>query len=109
MTISNSQRRRFLRVRDSRPRLKLDFALTSLMWPDAPPPAPPTSASWETDLGLSDLVSALSLQHRYAAFVRQTLVALVTEPIIIRWRQAVLADFVRNPLLVERVMELLPL
>lgn len=108
MTISKPQRRRFLRARDSRSRLKLDFVLTSLMWPDSPPPASSTDAPWENDLGLTDLINALSLQHRYMAFVRQTLVALVTDPAIIRWRQAVLADFVRNPLLVERVMELLP-
>jgi DNA mismatch repair ATPase MutS len=42
-------------------------------------------------------------------FIRQTLSALNRDPVVIAWRQAVLEDFLRNPSLSERVIELLPI
>jgi DNA mismatch repair protein MutS len=101
-------RRRFFQRRESHPRLRLDLALPSLMWPNSPPENTSPSAAWEADLGLNELSSALTLHPRYASYVRQILIALVTDPAVIHWRQRVLSDFVHNPPLVERAQALLP-
>ncbi len=94
--------------RRSRPRVQLNLPLISLLWPDGTPAHLSGNAPWENDLGLNDVIKALSLDVRYVPQVRKTLVALVTEPGIIQWRQAVLADFVANPTLVAGVEALLP-
>ncbi len=91
----------------TRNRADLDIPLTSLMWPDGKAPKMNTSAAWEGDLGLSDLVKVLALNGRYTGYVRQILTTLTTEPTIIRWRQAVLADFLANPALVDTAIGLL--
>ncbi len=70
--------------------------------------APPTDASWEADLGLSDLINALSPDRRHRRFIRAILLALPTDPTVIRWRQDILADFVENPALVDTLEALLP-
>src|SRR5689334_1049854 len=90
-----------------RQRAQLDIPLTSLMWPDGNAPHMPGGASWETDLGLSDIVKVLALNARYTPYVRQILCALTSDAAIIRWRQAVLADFLANPPLVEAAIGLL--
>src|SRR3954469_3001447 len=91
----------------SRQRAQLDIPLTSLMWPDGNAPHMSPGAPWEGDLGLSDLVKVLALNPRYAPYVRQILTALPTDAAIIRWRQAVLADFLNNPALVDTAIDLL--
>jgi hypothetical protein len=95
--------------RASRQRITLEIPLTSLMSPTAAAaPRSSGSAPWEADLGLADLVAALAPNGRYTAYVRQTLTALTTDPATIGWRQAVLADFLANPPLVEQATALLP-
>jgi DNA mismatch repair protein MutS len=90
-----------------RPDLNID--ITSLMWlGDRPEPLPEKSERWQQDLGLSELALAMSYDRRYKNFVQQTLVALVSDPAVIRWRQAVLQDFLDHPKLVRAVEELLP-
>lgn len=88
--------------------MNLDIQLPSLMWPGEHPAIVPIQSSWEHDLGLSDLVNALSPSNRYTAYIRQTLAALVSDTQVIIWRQAVVADFVANPRLVEHASNLLP-
>ena len=91
----------------SRNRANLDIPLTSLMWPDGKIPRMAGSAGWEGDLGLSDLVKVLALNGRYTTYVRQILTALTRDVSVIRWRQAVLADFLANPALVDTAIGLL--
>lgn len=91
----------------SRQRAQLDIPLTSLMWPDGDAPTMTGGAAWEGDLGLSDLVKVLALNARYTPYVRQILTALTTDVAVIRWRQAVLADFLTNPALVDTAIGLL--
>lgn len=90
------------------PRPRLDVPLPSLLWPDARPTVPPRAATWENDLGLNDLISALAPAPRHAPFVRQTLTALLSDKRVIDWRQAALADFDRCPKLREQCEALLP-
>lgn len=95
--------------RRARQRVTLEIPLTSLMSPNASvSPSKPISAPWEADLGIADLVAALAPNGRYTAYVRHTLTALTTDPAIIAWRQAVLADFLANPILVDQAAALLP-
>lgn len=96
--------------RTNRHYVELDLPQVSLMWPDGRREAlkPGSDVAWETDLGLSDLVNALSLSGRYTAYVRQTLASLTAEPTVIRWRQAVLRDFMHNPALIATTQKLLP-
>ncbi len=91
----------------TRQRAVLDIPLTSLMWPDGKTPQLPGGAAWEGDLGLNDLVKVLALNARYTSYVRQILTALTTDGAVIRWRQAVLTDFLANPALVETAIGLL--
>ncbi|MBL8163894.1 MAG: hypothetical protein JNJ61_18040 [Anaerolineae bacterium] len=93
-------------MKAARPRL--DIPLTSLLWPGTRPTVPPRSVTWEGDLGVNDLISALAPAPRYAPFVRQTLTALLSDPAVIGWRQAVLADFDRSPHLRDQCEALLP-
>ncbi len=89
-------------------RAALSLPPISLMFPDArqqtPPPA---STGWENDLGLNEIARALTLDKRYAPFVQKTLLALTTDPDVIAWRQAVLADFLKNPGLVDKLTPML--
>lgn len=101
-------RRSFTTRHDTRSRVPLEIPLVSLMAPTGMPAAAPSQSGWEADLGLGELAQALSLHTRYLSFVRQTLAALNTDAAVIRWRQAVLADFHHNPTLVERIEALLP-
>lgn len=78
------------------------------MQPTGKPANTITAAAWAQDLGLEDVVRAFSTDNRQTPFIRQMLTALSTDPGVIRWRQAVLHDFLQNPALVERVSALLP-
>jgi hypothetical protein len=89
-------------------RVAIDLPVTSLLWPGGRAPRPAESAAWENDLGLTEIVNALSLNGRYTPFVRQVLSTLTTDVEIIRWRQQVLYDFVQNPALVTAIIPLLP-
>ncbi len=94
--------------RGSRRRAALIITIPSLMQPADKPLSRPGAAHWENDLGLGELVQALSVDPRYTQFIRQALLGLSTDPDVIAWRQAVLADLLRNPGLVEQVQALLP-
>src|SRR5690349_4365676 len=84
-----------------RERAQLDIPLTSLMWPDGKAPHMAGGAAWEADIGLNDLIKVLALNPRYTPYVRQILTTLTADNAVIRWRQAVLADFLDNPALVD--------
>lgn len=94
--------------RGSRLHTVLDTPVVSLMQPNGVAPPRPPPATWAQDLGLEDLIHAFGVDIRQAAFIRQTLSALTTDPTVVRWRQDVLTDFMRNPELVEQVKRLLP-
>ncbi|HVU11781.1 MAG TPA: hypothetical protein VHD90_10900 [Phototrophicaceae bacterium] len=89
-------------------RAPLNLPPISLMFPGAKQAANANFSAWEEDLGLSDLLKALTLDKRYTAFVRQALVALTSEAEVIIWRQATLADFLNNPAMIEAIAALLP-
>jgi DNA mismatch repair protein MutS len=93
---------------NSRTRSLLNVPVTSLLWPPGISKSNPPASQWEHDLGLNDLVQALSTDRRYVTFVRQTLAALNTDPDVIAWRQSVLIDLMKSPQLVERLQVLLP-
>ncbi len=88
--------------------IALDIPLVSLLWPEGRPQGDQGGASWEGDLGLGDLSAALTAGTRYSGHVKQVLTTLIQDPAVIEWRQAVLADFLNNPALVEAAGELLP-
>jgi DNA mismatch repair protein MutS len=91
------------------PAENLSLSPISLLTPDPDAASmPPKSPDWEGDLGLSDLLNALSMDRRYQRFMRGVLIGLPTDPEIIHWRQGVLADFVANPQMVADLAELLP-
>lgn len=76
--------------------------------PDSPPLARTGTPAWADDLGLDELIRAFGVNNRYTATLRGLLGALTTDPAVIRWRQAVLGDFLNNPALVEHIRALLP-
>jgi DNA mismatch repair protein MutS len=89
-------------------RISLRLAPISLMFPDGRSQPSVTPGAWETDLALSDVIKALTLDKRYASYVRQMLLALTTDADMIRWRQETLTDFLNNPKLPDAVEALLP-
>lgn len=105
-----SNHRRFIRSarRELHPRSDLSIPPISLMWPPGAKVKQPLSGAWEADLGLDELVNALTSDRRYIPFIRHTLAALISDETVIRWRQAVIADFIHNPPLVESIQTLLP-
>src|SRR5258708_37791307 len=94
---------------NSRTRSLLNVPVTSLLWPSGISKSNPPTSQWDHDLGLNDLVQALSTDRRYVPFVRQTLAALTTDPGVIAWRQSVLISLMNNPQLLERLQALLPM
>jgi DNA mismatch repair protein MutS len=86
----------------------LETPIISLMWPDSGTVDKLAQAAWGQDLDLDGLARAFSSDTRYRAFIQQTLTTLVTDAGVITWRQAVLSDFLSNPVLVERLSMLLP-
>ncbi len=89
-------------------RISLRLAPISLMFPDVKISPPVTTGAWENDLALSDVIKALTLDKRYASYIRQALISLTTDADMIRWRQEILTDFLNNPSLPEVVETLLP-
>src|SRR5262249_42932053 len=87
----------------------------SLLWPDSRRGTSGLSETAIEDLQLDRIVEALVLPDappgRRAvrqAFVRGVLSQLVTDPDIIQYRQAVLAELIANPSLRQRLEELVP-
>ena len=70
-------------------------------------PLPPVAA-WENDLGISEVVAALTLSRRHRQYIRGVLARLTTDERVIARRQAVLADFIANPALADGIEALLP-
>lgn len=99
-----------------RSRTSLTLPPLSLLSPHAPPVTGEALApvierqavTWEDDLGIHEVVQAMSTDRRYAAFIRQTLTALPMAVEVIRWRQGIFADLLANPPLVAAVETLLP-
>lgn len=98
----------FFRRQNSKPAADLSLPPLSLIYPQPRPAPVSTAPHWEQDIGLDDLVSALTLERAYRPFVRAMLTNLTTETDVIRWRQAVLSDFVNNPTMTAIIEELLP-
>lgn len=94
--------------RTLRSRTSLAAPQISLMFPGTKPMSGGDATQWERDLEIRELLRVLTLEKRYAAFVRETLVTLITDTDAITWRQAVLRDFRRNPTLIARIEALLP-
>jgi DNA mismatch repair protein MutS len=80
----------------------------SLMWPSNTPVGDPAGGNWEVDLGLEELIQALTLDKIYQPFIRRVLTTLNTDTSTITWRQSVLTDFIQNEGLVEQIHKLLP-
>lgn len=94
---------------DLPPRKPLSIPPISLLWPgDVPAPDTRAATDWQADLGLGDLVQALDMDKRYLPFARRALGQLVSDPVVIAWRQAVFADLWRQPALVEHLAALTP-
>lgn len=108
MTHSKPARGLPFKAKPPRPRFNPELNFTSLMWPGGQPVRLPSGAAWESDLGLGDVLAALSPHIRYTPYIRQNLTALTTDSQVIAWRQSVLADFIRHPQLVEQTQQLLP-
>ena len=89
-------------------RISLRLAPISLMFPDARISPPVTTGAWENDLALGDVIKALTLDKRYATYIRQMLLALTTDVDVIRWRQEILTEFLNNPSLPDAIEALLP-
>ena len=86
----------------------MDSRVFSLLWMNgyAHPPHPHDSFV-VTDLNLTRLIRSLSLSPQYEAHVRGILLLLTTDIDTIRYRQAVLADLLQNPELVQDLTVLL--
>lgn len=106
--MSRASRPRISLSRSPRTRIPVELPMVSLLWPDGIAPRMVGEADWANDLGLNDLVNALALNGRYNSFIRQLLIALTADPHVIQWRQAVLADCLNNPSLVDATAALLP-
>ncbi|MCG8348427.1 MAG: hypothetical protein MI924_11690 [Chloroflexales bacterium] len=82
--------------------------MISLLWRDTAPRERLSHTTWEDDLTLTPLVQAISGGGRHASFTRSVLVGLCTDPQTITYRQDVLADLLRLPVLAARLEQLLP-
>lgn len=84
----------------------------SLLWPIDVPASnqikPKLSAIVQADLNLPTLIRALDFDNRHSSIVSQILTELQTDPAIIAYRQAVLADFLNSPALVANLTKVLP-
>lgn len=93
----------------NRPKIRSELRLPPIsLLGLADPLIDPSPQTWEIDLGLSEVIAAFTDQRRYSGFIRQVLMNLVTDPQVIRWRQAILGDFIRNPTLIQAAQILLP-
>jgi DNA mismatch repair protein MutS len=78
----------------------------SLLWPHGAASAPqntPTRTFLIEDLNLERLVRALCLDFSYRDTVREVLLHLSTDPAVIHYRQAIIADLLRSPELVQQL------
>jgi len=85
----------------------------SLLWPTSVPPQAqihkPTLGDLSSrDLGLDKIVTALAPERKHQPFIETILRHLTTDADIIRYRQAVLADLLAHPSLVQKLADLLP-
>jgi hypothetical protein len=72
--------------------------LVSLLSPAGRPQLQANLPAWAADLGLDELASAFSQDRRHLPFIRGILATLNPDPAVIAWRQAVLADFLDQPI-----------
>jgi DNA mismatch repair protein MutS len=83
----------------------------SLLWPaghDRRPGSAGISAQQALDLGLDLLVGELDWDGRHAAQTRSLLLALVADPLVIAYRQELVAELAGNDRLREALAALLP-
>jgi DNA mismatch repair protein MutS len=87
------------------------YPLPSLLWPrdhDRDPRSHGLTDGQAADLSLDVLVRALDWSHRHARQVRGALMALVADPRVIAFRQAVVAELAENEALRSGFEALLP-
>lgn len=88
-----------------------DFHL-SLLWPDGARNAgrdgPRLSANTQRDLNLTEIAEALAGSHCRAADIQGLLLALITDPDVIRYRQDILEDVLNAPELEVSIEAFLP-
>jgi DNA mismatch repair protein MutS len=85
----------------------------SLIWPEGtrPTPAPGDPVQrvdWAVDLDLERTIEQMSPEPENRGYVRGILLQLCQDPLVIRYRQAVLEDILRVPSLADGLQELLP-
>jgi DNA mismatch repair protein MutS len=83
----------------------------SLLWPSGSRPAACfLDQSSQVDLGMEQITTALaqSTQREQVQSIQDILLQMCTDPTVIRYRQDVMADLLRNPQLLAGLEELLP-
>lgn len=84
--------------------------IVSLLWPHAKPSTVPRH--WQphsaADLGLELIIGALNFDGKHADSMKHILLSLCDEPETIRYRQAIIEDFLSAPGLIEQLEALLP-
>lgn len=84
----------------------------SLFFPEGAVRPPHSENRWLGEslahLGVETLVKAFTPHLHHQRFVRESLLALCTEPNTIAYRQTVVEDLLRNPALTEQLENLLP-
>ncbi|MDQ4075527.1 MAG: hypothetical protein M3220_04685 [Chloroflexota bacterium] len=81
--------------------------MKNLLWPNGSPSSA-SDSNWADDLEIDVLVRALDFDGRHARLVRRLLLAPLTDPSTIRYRQAILADLLAAPALQKTLEKLLP-
>lgn len=85
----------------------------SLLWPPYLPPQAQTSQTILSDaaardLGIAKIVAAIAPERPHQPFCQAILRQLSTDPAVIHYRQAVLADLLAHPPLAAQLTDLLP-
>lgn len=82
----------------------------SLLWPPMlnDRASVPLTNNTATDLALDHIIRALDFDHRHDRSIRTVLSQLPTNPVVICYRQDILADLLASPTLVEALVGLLP-
>ena len=75
----------------------LSLPTMSLMYPEPLDLLTPPTVTWEHDLGMEDLVHALTSERRYRSYIRTILLHLITDETILRWRHAVSCGLYGEP------------
>jgi DNA mismatch repair protein MutS len=60
------------------------------------------------DLGMDTIAAAFTSNQEHLRWVKKVLSSLILDPEVIRYRQEVLQDLLNNPVMVERMRDLLP-